>query len=61
MLCNYRNIYHDMCTFLPYYNKKSSSQVDIKVKIAVGVPMKNVLVEEIIAMQATWAILDRYH
>ncbi|KAL8459410.1 hypothetical protein ACS0TY_036774 [Phlomoides rotata] len=33
--------------------------VDITVKIAVGVPMKNVLVEEIIAMQSTWAILYR--
>ncbi|KAK6131073.1 hypothetical protein DH2020_035181 [Rehmannia glutinosa] len=33
--------------------------VDIKVKIAVGAPIKEVVVQEIVALNTTWAILDR--
>ncbi|KAH6780304.1 hypothetical protein C2S52_011541 [Perilla frutescens var. hirtella] len=33
--------------------------VEIQVKIAVGAPLMNILVEEISALHATWAIIDR--
>ncbi|KAK6115613.1 hypothetical protein DH2020_007882 [Rehmannia glutinosa] len=33
--------------------------VDIKVKIAVGAPIKEIVVQEIVALNTTWAILDR--
>ncbi|XP_051151022.1 inactive protein kinase SELMODRAFT_444075-like [Andrographis paniculata] len=33
--------------------------VDIEVKIAVGAPMNKIIVQEIVTLDATWAILDR--
>ncbi|KAL8030834.1 hypothetical protein ABFX02_14G312100 [Erythranthe guttata] len=35
------------------------SGIDIKVKIVVGAPMKNIVVQEIMESNTTWAILDR--
>ncbi|KAL0323299.1 UNVERIFIED_CONTAM: Proline-rich receptor-like protein kinase PERK14 [Sesamum angustifolium] len=41
-------------------SRKVDEYVNIEVKVAAGAPIKKVVVQEIVALNATWAIIDRH-